>query len=322
MRCFLGHITMLVILADGNPPTRLINRQNPHRRVRSGATACVCILLVLSASGCIGTIDDREIPMVTVNLSSPIMTVNAQGSHNVYTEEYTVNKVTPKDVRLRWSDLRVGVHIVDNRTLLLEINRTSPADPFQIGASRTDATGDTTHVDAGDTITLDGIDPDAWVIQDSWYSADLMWRGTRVGGFYLPFVFVATGAPRITGRTTNATCLWDAEIQIEGVDPATTAIPWSEIGLDVHSMDAVTGKWTTLLSRTPLPAVRPNVTRASGPPLAWYSSPGGDGALMAGDTIHIEGMNESFQGSEVELVHMVDGNGWDLKRLTLPASFP
>jgi hypothetical protein len=306
---------------DENWPERLNKSLTLDGPVRFGASAAICILVVLSSSGCI--LDgDHEPPCVTVNLSSPIMTVNAQGSHKVYTEEYTVNKISPNDARLRWSDLRVNVHLVDNKTLLLEINRTSLADPFQIGASRMDATGDTEHVNAGDTIALNGIDPDTWVIQDSWYSTDLMWRGTLVGGFYLPVVFVTTGAPRITGRTDNATHLWDAEIQVEGVDPVTTKIPWSELGLHAYSMDELTGIWTTLLSCSPLPAVCPNETQAPGPPLAWYSSPGENGTLMAGDSIHIVGMNASFQGSEVELIRMDDGTSWGLMSVTLPSSFP
>jgi hypothetical protein len=290
--------------------------------VRFGVAVCVCILLVFSASGCIEYIGDDTRPTVTVNLSSPIMTVNNQGLHTLYAEKYTVNKITPKDVRLKWSELRVAVHLVNNRTVLLEINRTSPVDPFQIGVSRMDTTGDTTYVDAGDTINLTGINPDALAIQESWYSTDMMWRGTLVGGFYLPLVFLTTGTPTITRRTTNATRLWDAEIPIEGVDPVTIRVPWSELELYAISLDVVTGNWTILLSDSPLPVVRPNMTEPSSPPLVWYGSPGGEGTLIEGDSIHVEGMNESFEGAMVVLTHIVDGSGWSLLRLTLPTSFP
>ena len=126
----------------------------------------------------------------------------------------------------------------------------------------------------------------------------------------------------IERRTGDGNDTWYAEVLLERVAPETTSVLWSVLKLGVISVDNISFERTLLLSTQILPLNATNRTDAPVPTVTWYRPLLQDGAIRAGDIIRIEGMNRSFEGSEMYLSRMDGEVGWPLTNWTLPIQFP
>lgn len=124
-------------------------------------------------------------------------------------------------------------------------------------------------------------------------------------------VTITLSSPTVWQMTRTVTC-WDAEMNVDAVNPAGVQVPWADLRVSVISTHT-----TVLLSETAL-AKDEGAYSDPATPEAWFSDVTDAGWVQQGDAIRLTGMDASWEGATVSL--MLDGEL--VVSIRLPTDFP
>jgi hypothetical protein len=160
--------------------------RNPHRY---GLIIIVVVAAItLTLSGCFSppyATDDTE--KITLTLANPFVEPRNTGTAMLHDVTLDIMKKTPRDIPVKWSDVRVVVKGADGSVLL-------PVTPVledtgiyggTVEVWYSDEAGDRLEADAGDAILITGME--ATDYEGAW--VEIMRKGERVGSVVLPTDF-------------------------------------------------------------------------------------------------------------------------------------
>lgn len=125
------------------------------------------VTVLLPISGCVDTEDKDEVD-VTVLTASPSLVPRNTGTGEVHDATLVVNKVTPRDVTVKWSDISVVIKAADGSVLLpmTSVKEDTSTYGAAVEVWYSDTTGKRDRLDAGDEILITGME--ASVYEGGW----------------------------------------------------------------------------------------------------------------------------------------------------------
>lgn len=123
-------------------------------------TILTLVAVLLPMSGCLDTGDNDNIELVVINLIAPSLTPRNDGTGEVHDASISVNKVTPRDSVVKWSDVKVTIKSADGAVLLplTAVREDTGTYGSAVEVWYSDTAGKRDRIDAGDSILVTGME--------------------------------------------------------------------------------------------------------------------------------------------------------------------
>lgn len=120
--------------------------------------AVVLVAFLLPMSGCTTPIDGNDVEKIVVQMSTT-QTVK-RDTEDIWDTTSSINKITPKDSTVKWSDMSVVIKDFDGSVLLTKTRPSSDTGTYgdSIEVWYIDSAGEGNAADPGDIIKITGMD--------------------------------------------------------------------------------------------------------------------------------------------------------------------